>query len=253
VKAQRATPSAPLSPPPAHRHFSEPFHNPKHEPAALALAAPLLGDDVKEQAEGRRLPPRTNGVIYLQESLLIYSRILSEKLGLANNTCPGKALAPPMYCNGFLTVRIFPPPPPDDEDDIPPPPPPFESPRVASTQQGDTSTPFRLSCATPRDTSSEAASAPVAAAAGSSSATLSGSDRLRNYELLEPLGNGVFGLVSKVRRLSDNKILVWKELNYGRMNTNERRMMMNKVQILSNTSHAHIVKYATRPSFTSFL
>jgi hypothetical protein len=98
---------------------------------------------------------------------------------------------------------------------------------------------------TPRETS-EAASASVAAAAAAasaSSASLSGSDRLRNYELLEPLGNGVFGLVSKVRRLSDNKILVWKELNYGRMNTNERRMMMNEVQILSNTSHAHIVKY----------
>jgi hypothetical protein len=107
--------------------------------------------------------------------------------------------------------------------------------------------------ATPRDTTSDAASVPVAAAAGASAAALSGSDRLRNYELLEPLGNGVFGLVSKVRRLSDNKILVWKELNYGRMNTNERRMMMNEVQILSNTSHAHIVKYATCPSFTSFL
>ena len=81
------------------------------------------------------------------------------------------------------------------------------------------------------------------AASAASSTALSGSDRLKNYELLEPLGNGVFGLVSKVRRLSDNKILVWKELNYGRMNTNERRMMMNEVQILSNTSHAHIVKY----------
>jgi hypothetical protein len=81
------------------------------------------------------------------------------------------------------------------------------------------------------------------AASAASSTALSGSDRLKNYELLEPLGNGVFGVVSKVRRLSDNKILVWKELNYGRMNTNERRMMMNEVQILSNTSHAHIVKY----------
>ena len=90
---------------------------------------------------------------------------------------------------------------------------------------------------------SAAAQSSTAAAAGPLSTALSGSDRLKNYELLEPVGNGVFGLVSKVRRLSDNKILVWKELNYGRMNTNERRMMMNEVQILSNTSHAHIVKY----------
>jgi hypothetical protein len=96
---------------------------------------------------------------------------------------------------------------------------------------------------TPRDPTSDVSSGSSAAAAAAAPAALSGSDRLKNYELLEPLGNGVFGMVSKVRRLSDNKILVWKELNYGRMNTNERRMMMNEVQILSNTSHAHIVKY----------
>ena len=104
--------------------------------------------------------------------------------------------------------------------------PPVKAPFWLSRASGDGST--------PRETAPEASGAASA---------LSGSDRLRNYELLEPLGNGVFGLVSKVRRLSDNKILVWKELNYGRMNTNERRMMMNEVQILSNTSHAHIVKY----------
>ena len=110
----------------------------------------------------------------------------------------------------------------------------------------NTKSPFWISRApadgsTPRDAVPDAPS--VAAAAAGAQGGLSGSDRLKNYELLEPLGNGVFGLVSKVRRLADNKILVWKELNYGRMNTNERRMMMNEVQILSNTSHAHIVKY----------
>ena len=134
-----------------------------------------------------------------------------------------------------------------------------KSPFWISRAPADSSTPREVEVPVP------AAAASAAVAAGS----LSGSDRLKNYELLEPLGNGVFGVVSKVRRLADNKILVWKELNYGRMNTNERRMMMNEVQILSNTSHAHIVKYfdtilvrekqkmyiviecATLPNFTS--
>jgi hypothetical protein len=113
-------------------------------------------------------------------------------------------------------------------------PPAAKSPFWISRAPADSSTPRDVEGPVPA-----AASSAATVAAGS----LSGSDRLKNYELLEPLGNGVFGVVSKVRRLADNKILVWKELNYGRMNTNERRMMMNEVQILSNTSHAHIVKY----------
>lgn len=47
----------------------------------------------------------------------------------------------------------------------------------------------------------------------------------------------------QVRRKSDGKILVWKELNYGRMNKNERRMMINEVNILREMRHPHIVRY----------
>ena len=34
---------------------------------------------------------------------------------------------------------------------------------------------------------------------------------------------GSFGRVSKVRRVSDGRILVWKELDYGKMNDKEKQ------------------------------
>ena len=49
------------------------------------------------------------------------------------------------------------------------------------------------------------------------------------YTVLEQLATGGFGVVSRVRRVTDGKILVWKELNYTRMNKKERRMMITEV------------------------
>lgn len=34
---------------------------------------------------------------------------------------------------------------------------------------------------------------------------------------------GSFGVVSKIKRKSDGKVLVWKELNYGKMNEKEKQ------------------------------
>ena len=42
------------------------------------------------------------------------------------------------------------------------------------------------------------------------------------YEWLEEIGKGSFGSVSKVKRRTDGKILVWKELNYGKMSEKEK-------------------------------
>ena len=38
------------------------------------------------------------------------------------------------------------------------------------------------------------------------------------YELISFIGKGHYGTISKIKRKADNKILVWKELNYGKMN-----------------------------------
>lgn len=42
------------------------------------------------------------------------------------------------------------------------------------------------------------------------------------YEKLNDIGKGSFGTVSKIRRKSDGKILVWKEMNYSKMSEKEK-------------------------------
>lgn len=64
-----------------------------------------------------------------------------------------------------------------------------------------------------------------------------------SYCVLERIANGGFGIVSKVRRVTDGRIMVWKELNYARMNKKERRMMITEVNILRDIQHQHVVKY----------
>ena len=68
-------------------------------------------------------------------------------------------------------------------------------------------------------------------------------ERLKLYYVLERLATGGFGVVSLVRRAVDGKVLVWKELNYARMNKKVRRMMITEVNILRDIDHKHVVKY----------
>jgi NIMA (never in mitosis gene a)-related kinase len=57
---------------------------------------------------------------------------------------------------------------------------------------------------------------------------------------------GSFGKVQKVKRISDGKVLVWKELNYGIMSEKEKQQIVSEVNILRELSHANIVKYYDR-------
>lgn len=57
---------------------------------------------------------------------------------------------------------------------------------------------------------------------------------------------GSFGYVYKIRRKSDSKILVWKELNYGRMTEKEKQQLVSEVNILKDLSHPNIVRYYDR-------
>jgi NIMA (never in mitosis gene a)-related kinase 2 len=66
------------------------------------------------------------------------------------------------------------------------------------------------------------------------------------YEWIKEIGRGCFGAVSKVRRRSDGKILVWKELNYAKMSDKEKKMLVSEVNILRELSHQNIVKYYDR-------
>lgn len=67
-----------------------------------------------------------------------------------------------------------------------------------------------------------------------------------DYEVVSTIGKGSFGVVSKIRRKSDGKTLVWKELDYGRMNEKEKQQLVVEVNILRELKHPHIVRYYDR-------
>jgi NIMA (never in mitosis gene a)-related kinase len=69
---------------------------------------------------------------------------------------------------------------------------------------------------------------------------------MENYEKVSDIGKGSFGVVSKIRRKSDGRILVWKELNYGRMNEKEKQQLVSEVNILRELHHPNIVRYYDR-------
>ena len=46
---------------------------------------------------------------------------------------------------------------------------------------------------------------------------------MENYEFLQVIGKGSFGLVHKVKKLADGKLFACKELNYGTMSEREKQ------------------------------
>jgi len=66
------------------------------------------------------------------------------------------------------------------------------------------------------------------------------------YEPISLIGKGNFGSISKIRRKSDGKILVWKELNYGSMKEKYKRHISSEINILKELHHPNIVKYYDR-------
>lgn len=83
------------------------------------------------------------------------------------------------------------------------------------------------------------------------------SGSLDAYETVATLGRGSFGVVSKVRRKADGRILVWKEMNYGRMREKERELVVSEVNILRELRHPCVVRYYDRiidkPSATIYI
>ncbi|CAK56776.1 unnamed protein product (macronuclear) [Paramecium tetraurelia] len=67
-----------------------------------------------------------------------------------------------------------------------------------------------------------------------------------HYEKMNILGKGSFGVVYKVMRKSDQKILACKELHYGIMTEKEKNQLVNEVNILRELTHSNIVQYYER-------
>lgn len=66
------------------------------------------------------------------------------------------------------------------------------------------------------------------------------------YETLETIGKGSFGLIRKVKRVSDGKILARKEIDYKKMSEKEKRQLVAEVNILRELDHPNIVRYYER-------
>ncbi|CAD6913661.1 unnamed protein product [Tilletia controversa] len=69
---------------------------------------------------------------------------------------------------------------------------------------------------------------------------------LSGYEPLDVIGNGTFGIIRKVRRLSDDRMFARKELNFERMSERDRKQIVAEVNILRTLGHDNIVKYEER-------
>lgn len=63
------------------------------------------------------------------------------------------------------------------------------------------------------------------------------------YEALEVIGKGSFGIVRKVKLKSDGSLFVRKEIDYTSMNTQERNQLISELRILRELNHPNIVKY----------
>ncbi|KAM8818083.1 serine/threonine-protein kinase Nek2 [Rhynchonycteris naso] len=70
--------------------------------------------------------------------------------------------------------------------------------------------------------------------------------RAEDYEVLHTIGTGSYGRCQKIRRKTDGKILVWKELDYGSMTEAEKQMLVSEVNLLRELKHPNIVRYYDR-------
>uniref|UniRef100_A0A8D3CNT3 Serine/threonine-protein kinase Nek2 n=1 Tax=Scophthalmus maximus TaxID=52904 RepID=A0A8D3CNT3_SCOMX len=70
--------------------------------------------------------------------------------------------------------------------------------------------------------------------------------RVEDYEVLYTIGSGSYGKCQKIKRKSDKKVLVWKELDYGTMAESEKQMLVSEVNLLRELKHPNIVRYYDR-------
>ncbi|KAG9004456.1 G2-specific serine/threonine protein kinase [Tulasnella sp. JGI-2019a] len=72
------------------------------------------------------------------------------------------------------------------------------------------------------------------------------SEFLAQYEVLDVIGNGMFGVIKKVRNKVTGEILARKDLNFDKMTDKDRKQIVAEVNILKDLSHQHIVRYHDR-------
>lgn len=75
---------------------------------------------------------------------------------------------------------------------------------------------------------------------------VSSKDQLLQYQVVESIGNGMFGKVEKIIRVSDGKSYVWKIIDFKAMSEKEKAQIVAEVNILRELKCPFIVKYSDR-------
>ncbi|KAL8675911.1 MAG: hypothetical protein Q9186_007510 [Xanthomendoza sp. 1 TL-2023] len=75
---------------------------------------------------------------------------------------------------------------------------------------------------------------------------MTSSTEAEKYQALGVIGKGSFGIIRKVRRVSDEHILCRKEVSYIKMGQKEREQLYAEFSILSSLRHPNIVAYYHR-------
>jgi NIMA (never in mitosis gene a)-related kinase len=66
------------------------------------------------------------------------------------------------------------------------------------------------------------------------------------FKFIEPLGHGSFGRVWKAENKETGALVAIKEINYGTMGPQEKKLLVNEVNILRKLHNNHIVRYVDR-------
>ncbi|KAG7510417.1 serine serine/threonine-protein kinase Nek9 [Solea senegalensis] len=77
----------------------------------------------------------------------------------------------------------------------------------------------------------------------SASSTFNGEEEKLHYIPIRILGRGAFGEATLYRRIEDNSLVVWKEVDLNSLSEKERRDVMNEISILSILEHNNIIAY----------
>ena len=56
--------------------------------------------------------------------------------------------------------------------------------------------------------------------------------KLSDYEVVDEIGTGSYGKCCKIRRCSDGRLLVWKQISYSQMNESEKESLVREVNLL---------------------
>ena len=66
---------------------------------------------------------------------------------------------------------------------------------------------------------------------------------MKEFVILNKLGDGAYSIVYKVKRLSDNKDYALKKVKLGKLTDKEKENALNEVRILASLEDPNIIAY----------